>query len=256
MKERPILFSAPMVRALLAGSKTQTRRVMKPQPMRGAPISVSAWEPGIEVFSPGELGLYREGSPPGTWGLESVLLCPYGQPGDRLWVRETFAIEHQVEHDQNPPHADGRPIKHDDEIGWHQPHYIASDAAPELCYDGDGEPTVLWKPSIHMPRWASRITLEVTGVRVERLQDISEADAKTEGLKAITKDNGHTVKYGIPDRDGLPGNDDAGWHWSEWCTSPVAAYRKLWEQINGPGSWDANPWVWVVEFKRATGGQA
>lgn len=105
-----------------------------------------------------------------------------------------------------------------------------------------------------MPRWASRLALEVTGVRVERVQDISEADAMAEGLKGLTKD-GSLVKWGIPDRDGLPGNDDDGWHWKQWESDPRKAYRALWNSINGakPGrSWEANPWVWVVEFKRVS----
>ena len=100
-----------------------------------------------------------------------------------------------------------------------------------------------------MPRWASRITLEITGIRVERLLEISEEDAKAEGLSAITKD-GTLIKYGIADRDGLPGNDDHGWHWQEFERDPRNAYHKLWEQINGAGSAVANPWVWVIEFKR------
>jgi hypothetical protein len=106
-----------------------------------------------------------------------------------------------------------------------------------------------WKPSIHMPRAASRILLEVVSVRVERLQDISEADAVAEGIKALTKD-GRTIKYGIPDRDGLPGNDNDGWHWCNWMPDASLAYRRLWQEINGFGSWEANPWVWVVEFTR------
>lgn len=100
-----------------------------------------------------------------------------------------------------------------------------------------------------MPRWASRITLEIVAVRVERLNEISEPDAKAEGLKALSKD-GTLVKYGIPDRDGLPGNDDYGWHWKEWERDPRQSFRRLWESLNGPGSWDANPWVWVIEFRR------
>lgn len=103
-----------------------------------------------------------------------------------------------------------------------------------------------------MPRWASRITLEVTGIRVERLQDISEEDAIAEGLSGITKD-GKLIKYGIPDQDGLPGTDNTGWPWRDWQKDPRDAYRRLWESINGRGSWDANPWVWVVEFKRVEG---
>jgi len=100
-----------------------------------------------------------------------------------------------------------------------------------------------------MPRWASRISLEITGIRVERLQDISEEDAIDEGLKAITKD-GKLIKYGIPDRDGYPGADDFGWNWGDWDKSPVLAYKRLWQSINGKGSWDLNPFVWVIEFKR------
>lgn len=106
-----------------------------------------------------------------------------------------------------------------------------------------------WKPSIYMPRWASRITLEIVSVRVERLQDISEEDALAEGIKGITKD-GRTIKYGIPDNDGLPGNDDNGWHWCNWMLSASAAFQELWQEINGYDSWEDNPWVWVVDFKR------
>lgn len=92
--------------------------------------------------------------------------------------------------------------------------------------------------------------IEITSVRLEKLQDISEEDAIAEGLKALIKDNGQTIKYGIPDADGLPGKDDFGWPWMEWNASPALAYKKLWEQIYGPGAWDKNPWVWVIEFKR------
>jgi len=92
--------------------------------------------------------------------------------------------------------------------------------------------------------------IEITSVRLEKLQDISEEDAIAEGLKALTKDNGQTIKYGIPDADGMPGKDDFGWPWMEWNASPVLACKKLWEQINGPGAWDKNPWVWAIEFKR------
>ena len=99
-----------------------------------------------------------------------------------------------------------------------------------------------------MPRWASRILLEIADVRVERLQEISENDAKGEGLAAISKD-GQIFKYGIPDRDGLPGTDDHGWPWVDWKHSARNAFGRLWESINGAGSWDTNPWVWVVEFR-------
>jgi hypothetical protein len=179
MKERPILFSAPMVHAILAGQKTQTRRV------------------------------------------RFVFGCPYGQPGDRLWVRESWA--------------------RDDEDG--QVMYRA-DIGRDVCADAweqgriEGVPRYKWKPSIHMPRWASRILLEVTSVRVERLQDISESDALAEGV---------TPKW----EPGCSGRlMDA---FGGFSFRPAAsAYAELWEQINGPGSWDTNPWVWVIEFKRVT----
>jgi len=151
-------------------------------------------------------------------GELGAVKSPYGKPGDRLWVRETWAPDFE-------------------------PY--------EFIYRADdGMFASRWRPSIHMPRWASRITLEVESVRVERLQDISEEDAIAEGIQANSKDGGITVKYGISDRDGWPGNDDHGWHWHEWCKTPREAYLKLWEKINGPGSVQANPWVWVVTFKR------
>ena len=162
--------------------------------------------------------------------------CKY-EPRMNLWVRETFA--HDFEHNRYFYRADC------DEDGT-VPHLING------CGLGGGVGNAQiskWKPSIHMPRWASRILLEITGVRVELLQDISEEDAIDEGLKAITKD-GKLIKYGIPDRDGYPGADDFGWNWGDWDKSPVLAYKRLWQSINGKGSWDLNPFVWVIEFKR------
>jgi hypothetical protein len=196
MKERPIILSAPMVRAILEGRKTQFRRVVKPQPNGG---------PGAQMVYLG-----------GEWGLldgEGEWRCPYGHPGDRLWVRES--------HWRFTGCADnGKP--------W--PGFVESpDGNPynARCHDDYAEMQALLMAcaavriqSIHMPRWASRITLEVTGVRVERLKDISEKDAEAEGCPL----------------DRLLARD--------W-------YSELWESINGPGSWSANPWVWVVEFTRA-----
>lgn len=192
MKERPILFNGPMVRALLDGSKTQTRRVVKPQP---------DWvNPDASVGN--ALTVAKIGKRVGM----ANRICSYGQPGSRLWVRETWAAPHAYDH--LPP----RMIPQDARI-----HYAATE-------DRGG---LLWRPSIHMPRWASRITLEVTGVRVERLQEISEADAMAEGVA-------ETAKH----LQGLSA-----------CLEHCYAYQDLWESINGPGSWDENPWVWVVEFK-------
>jgi len=119
----------------------------------------------------------------------------------------------------------------------------------KVLYRADGEiATGRWRPSIHMHPWASRITLEVMAVKVERLQEISESDAVSEGLRPITKD-GRLVKYGVPDSDGLPGNDDYGWPWEQWCADPREAFTRLWNTINGPGSWDQNPWVAAYSFR-------
>lgn len=217
MTERPILFSGPMVRALLDGSKTQTRRVVKCH---------------VEDYG----GI-----------LHTKTVCPYGQPGDRLWVRESI-----------------------DGIWGCDAHYIADEAhLSEYIKDWWDTPQRLpckKIPSIHMPRWASRITLEVTGVRVERLQDISHQDAIAEG--------GVEVAGGWWSHDGTtmdtPGDTNLG-------GTAVDSYRVLWESINAANrpklpsnhrskryarvkawldkhpdtsSWDANPWVWVVEFRR------
>lgn len=200
MKERPIIFSAPMVRALLDGRKQQTRRILKPQPQMVQGKRIAPWEgDGVTLMRLLE---------------QTGKRCPYGQPGDRLWVRETWQAIDGNElalRIMTEPHPSR---------GWIE--YAAT--VPE-----GHEPPPRWRPSIHMPRWASRITLEVTGVRVERLQDISTADALAEGV------NVHPDHHDKP-----PGS----------IYSPVQAYRDLWEGINGAGSWDANPWVFVIEFKR------
>ena len=210
-KEHSILFSAPMVRALLKGSKTQTRRVVKPQ----------------SAILTDEMARSLGVQPPATEN-PAVIPCPYGAPGDRLWVRETWAVQH--EYDAAAPSEIGASAR------W---HYAATEDLGGLRK----------RPSIFLPRRGSRISLEITAVRVERLQAISEADARAEGLSRVTKD-GSLWKWGIPDADGLPGTDDSGWPWRDWERSPVAAYRRLWESIHGPGSWDLNPWVWAVSFKR------
>lgn len=202
MKERPILFSAPMVRAILAGTKTQTRRVVKGEALQ--------W-------------LERDKFTPGFVADPGNRLCPYGHPGDRLWVRETWRES-----------GEGS--------AW---HYAAEGTILPKQRDKDLQAFLArrapftwesykWRPSIHMPRAASRITLEITAVRVERLQDISEADAMAEGV--IHKQRGDIGMYFV-------GTEAAG-------TTAAGCYRNLWERINGFGSWDANPWVWVVEFRR------
>lgn len=211
MKERPILFQGPMVRALLAGTKTQTRRVVKPQPPEECgPIDCGRYHPtiidrhGDEQPGPEIFGAYDAW---GQWGVR----CPYGQPGDRLWVREAWKAH--TTFDQLPP----RDIPHSHV--W----YMADDG-----YKAESR----YRQGMFMPRWASRITLEITAVRVEKLQDISEADAIAEGcsLECMT-----------------PTGDDSG-----SAIHGPGGYIALWESINGPGSWDVNPWLWVVEFKRVT----
>ena len=198
-KESPILFSGAMVRAILNGNKTMTRRVVKPN------------------------------------GESSLVRCPYGTVGDRLWVRETWRTCSVYD-----PCA---------------PSQIDSGASVLWVADGSRRLNGLedWgkvRTSIFMPRWASRITLEIVRVRVEPVQEITEEDAKSEGISAITKD-GSLVKYGIPDSDGLPGSDDSGWNWKQWTPDVRDAFAKLWDSINAKRGcgWKMNPWVWVVEFK-------
>lgn len=205
MKERPILFSAPMVRALLDGSKTQTRRVVKPQPeWDGKWFQWGGHKPNSKYGACAGNSLSTT-----FWMLDA---CPYGKPGDRLWVRETHFINHYM----------GAQTPVEDRADC-QTLYRATDmGCVRNMEDSEG---LVWSPSIYMPRWASRITLEVTGVRIERLQDISEADAKTEGWPVH-----------------MP-SDPRGY------TSPKQWYAMLWNAINGPESWALNPWVWVVEFK-------
>lgn len=223
MKERPILFSGAMVRALPAGTKTQTRRICKPA------ANLSAV---VEVPDPLERGQVYNGSHFGDEEGEVQFACPYGGRGDRLWVRETWAEvpRHEPPTDEDmPARQDGRILVYAADPNWEGSRQF-------LCADG-----VLrwarpdrWRPSIHMPRWVSRIALEITSVRVERLQDISDADCVAEGCGALAS------AIGCP-MTSAPGE-----------TIPRAMYRALWESINGPGSWDANPWVWAVEFRKIT----
>jgi len=222
MGERPILFSAPMVRALLAGTKTQTRRAIKHR------MGSRVWQ---EQRPNGSLGWTTNLGH--AYGNTTALLCPYGQAGDQLWVREACWIYGQW-HEEGTTKSGRcrwtfRPIGQ--RVRFDNPGH-------EHCAHWGRGPGWSHRPSIHMPRWASRIQLEVTGVRVERLQDISEADALAEGLermKLTTQAGGPLAAAPIP---------NAPWE------PPRDAYGRLWESINGAGSWGANPWVWVVEFRR------
>lgn len=181
MVERPILFSGPMVRAILSGQKTQTRRIVR------LPAGCDAVREGVNIWVATCRDSYQE-----------YLRCPYGVPGDRLWVRETFARSSDLV----------------------RGHVYAAD--PHISrFDIDGEH---WTPSIHMPRRASRIDLEIVGVRVERLQDITEGDALAEGVGAAPEDAFDSARQ---------------------------EFASLWNHINGDrATWESNPWVWVVEFRR------
>ncbi|WP_039027481.1 hypothetical protein [Pseudomonas aeruginosa] len=210
MKERPILFSGPMVRAILEGRKTVTRRVVNPQPdFLGSMVDPNTPFKTLDA------------------GLHARITCPHGQPGDRLWVREAWAADAQV--DAIAPHdlSQGEPI-------WYPADLSVRQTGCSMISKGRG------RPSIHMPRWASRILLEITAVRVERLQDISEEQAEAEGVERPENITNVEVWDGT-ERELFNA-----------MNQPRARFRRLWSDINGSESWDANPWVWVVEFKQVT----
>jgi hypothetical protein len=208
---RPILLAGPMVRAILEGRKTQTRRIMKPQPFVDGD-RVTWWPTNAKPDDTGlmrPMTMWRLGMPIEQSGAANIgQLCSHGKPGDRLWVREAIKQKPNGEY-SNSPYS----------------------ARADWVYSADNEllkpdwlKMVGWsfhrsKPSIHMPRWASRITLEITGVRVERLNDINERDAIAEGVVG----------------DGY--------------LTPGEMFSVLWESINGKGSWAENPWVWCISFK-------
>lgn len=195
MKERGIIMSAPMVKALLDGRKTQTRRIVKPQP---------------EEFVTGGTFNWRGSLPFENMPLETILdACPYGVAGDQLWVRET----------------------------WQCYEWLSDKKQGPVCYRSTHEGRCckfalahLWRPSIFMPRWASRITLEITLVRVERLHDISDEDAQAEG---------------VPDRHNVFHSSIQ----SRIDNSHIRNYAVLWNSLHGKGAWELNPWVWVLEFE-------
>jgi hypothetical protein len=216
MKERPILFSAPMVRALLDGRKTQTRRVVKDLPPWEISEIVSD-AGGTGKWMPNGLAPSGKGMAAGHWRP-----CPYGRPGDHLWVCEEFALS-VIDPDGGSPQDD--PENYD-------VIYRATDTPGGGWTDAEGNAIEApWQRDKEMPHWASRILLEIVSVRVERLRDISEADARVEG---VTIEERHK----------------AGYCSGEFLPPSIRAYRDLWESINGTGSWDANPWVWVIEFKQ------
>lgn len=229
MNEKPILFNAEMVNAILSGRKTQTRRIMKvqpsehfhPQTIHGAMDFTAHW------YTPGVIDKdgYLQPARKDVFGVadeDEGYTCPLGAVGDQLWVRETFG-----------------------------------DCGVRLVYRADyddGAACIVkrWTPSIHMPRWASRINLLITGVRVERLQDISEQDAMAEGITAkdviieTRYEGGGHVEI-TAERFFFVGGDDEGYE------SAGEAFAELWDSIYGQKegeNWQANPWVWVINFER------
>ncbi|HBY7762737.1 hypothetical protein [Klebsiella pneumoniae] len=198
MKERGMIFNAEMVRALLDGRKTQTRRIIKDCTVGRDPISkfIKIGKKFIGCYPEDVPELIRE-------------CCPYGVPGDRIWVRETWA-----EAGASAP-----------DLKLYRANY--PEHVPSIYENVPPAEEIRWTPSIHMPRTASRILLEITGVRVERLRSMSQDDARAEGVIAAS------------------GSMEAG-----------LAFRELWDSIYGEESWKANPWVWVIEFKRVEGGAA
>jgi len=224
MKFIPILFSTAMVQALQAGTKTQTRRVVKKK-YDNTDID---WK--IDKY--GKRLVERQNDVPEPVKNEdgttthhmrafSEIKRPYGAPGDILWVRETFKPDW-------------------DEDGTEQIYFYKSDFPDNIdCWAGR------WKPSIFMPRAACRLFLKIKSIRVERLQEISEEDAVAEGIKDIYQlDDNHDPVYENYLYNGKT------IHWDILADNAIHSYQTLWQSINGPESWEANPWVWVVEFER------
>lgn len=249
MTERGMIFNAEMVRALLSGRKTQTRRIMKVQPESN--------QLGLLLITDStkrsDIGKYHwaESNATGNHVRSKLFSCPFGAVGDRIWVRETWAILGNedgccIDWEEKLCKADERSAARiyrasceqrpgnyglwsiPDDADW-KPH------TKDYQYEG------AWRPSIHMPRWASRILLEITDVRVERLNAISEEDARAEGII-----DGGCLNCGEPEPCG--------------CANPepdaTDAFAYLWQSIYGQESWNANPWVWVIEFERIEGGAA
>lgn len=220
-KECPILFNGDMVRAILDGRKTMTRRVVKNQTPSWHLLSKDYDVEGMEYFI--------ATSKPDSNSIKSILgaeQCPYGQVGDRLWVRESWATDAQVDDVKPSDLSKGETIV-----------YLADDTVRttgcRLISKGKN------RPSTHMPRWASRILLEVTDVRVERLQDITEEDAKADGVAFFDEVHNHQPMYMDYETDEF------------WLRTPKESFKSLWQSINKKRGyvWDANPWVWVVSFK-------
>ena len=235
-RERGIIFTGANVRAIMAGTKTQTRRVVR------FPIwAAGCFDDPLKI----EVETDDRGRDPevicNDTGCLAALPLPYAV-GDRLWVKETFVLEDDREYaGMEPLPNDGRPIQtheHPDWGRWHKiPHYRATEPEPHIVGDRDDpdDDRTRWTSPIYMPRWASRLTLAVTDVRVQRLQDISRNDAIAEGLIPLGIDHGFDVY-------GFEGDSRRG--------MPISAYAALWNSIHGKDAWQKNPWVAAISFER------
>lgn len=229
MKERPILFTGPMVNAILAGRKTETRRIVKVRQGERLGCYSTDGVHGVELVYADSDGdpLDREGPK-----------CPYGSPGDRLWVKETWQAIHvsiDLETGSGDDVEAAAKIPPDSADGYWGVAYRATDRQADESKEDRG---FAWRPSIFMPRWASRLTLDVVSIRAERVQDIDAAGAIAEGVDVFKRGN---LYY-------LPGNGDLG------VSGPRTAYSLLWDSIHGRSAWEENSWVWVVGFQRRDGG--
>ncbi|MBZ6758135.1 ASCH domain-containing protein [Klebsiella grimontii] len=236
MKERGMIFNGEMVRAILDGRKTQTRRTVKPQP--------------------DEDGLAKVTNGPWVDTSERNYRCPFGDVGDRIWVREAYRFPASLD-DVSPTGVGEMAVATGYRKPWAPTFYEFTGTFSDGWTGFETPPKVSGagklRPSIHMPRWASRILLEITDVRVERLNAISPEDAESEGLEC-------TNFTGFGDEPGLPSYPEPDVYFDplkkQWKEYPPEAFAGLWESIYGEGSWQANPWVWVISFKRVEGGAA
>ena len=219
-RERPILFSTPLIPRLLDGSKTQTRRLLKPQPIRGKVVNREGWHWDPTRYNH-HIWHDEEDQNTGDWAKWFLGMCPYGRVGDVLWVREAWcgevhpATSKLIYNDDGNTYrvlyrADGHEVYKDDGDGF-------------VEFNKDGTAASPWRPSIHMPRWASRIDLEITEVRVERVNQISHRDALAEG-----------VDYDVSKEGG----------------APVPSFARQWDQLHGPGAFERGDWCWVLSFRR------
>lgn len=221
MTERPILFSGEMVRAILAGRKTQTRRLVNPQPPRGTVLAMNGTGDRAICFTDPGIGPHPVCVPPTSRSRDHRLPCPYGVPGDRLWVRETWGLR---------AYGDMTDWCTSSVAGWTREDFQRWGEIDYRADWGENQEGCRWRPAIHMPRWASRITLEIDGVRVQRLQDLSEVDAQAEGCRGVHGATGQAIP-GPP----LSARED---------------FERLWDRLNAERApWRENPWVWAITFR-------